>query len=356
MQEYIAFDSHKTYTLAERMNRDGSNPRQTRIDHTPGALTRYLATARPGTPVAVEAIGHWYWIIEEIEAAGCRPRLVHPRKAKLMMGMINKTDKLDVHGLNRLQQNGTLPTVWIAPPAVRDLRELTRLRLTNGRRRTQLKNRITATLEKYALRVTGCSDRFGVRARAQYPELLRRLPTRTRWSVQAQLEQLDLVERQLADQERQIESLLKQTPTMALLETMPGIGRILAATIAVEIGQIERFPTGEQLASYAGTTPRVHSSGGKTRYGRTRPDVNRYLKWAFHEAANSVALNATRLPDRHVSGLYRRLRSRKGHGKAVGAVARHLAEATWHVWTRNEPYVDPGVGTPRRPKREYVMP
>jgi hypothetical protein len=65
--------------------------------------------------VAVETVGNWYWIVDEIEAAGCVPRLVHARKAKLMMGQINKTDKLDVRGLNQLQRTSTFPTVWIPP-------------------------------------------------------------------------------------------------------------------------------------------------------------------------------------------------------------------------------------------------
>lgn len=356
MNEYISFDSHKKYTLAERMDRRSLGRRQKRIEHEPGAIREYLSTVAPGTSVAVEAIGHWYWIIEEIEAAGMKPLLVHPRKAKLMMGMINKTDKLDVHGLNRLQQNQTLPTVWIAPRSLRDLRELTRLRLQNTRQRTRLKNRITATLEKYALRVQGCSDAFGVRARQQYPALLAQLPPQTQWSAQLQGEQLELVERHIAEQESRLKALIKITPTMQLLMTIPGIGVILAATIALEVGRIERFATDEHLASYAGTTPRVHSSGGKTWYGRTRPDVNRYLKWAFHEAANSVALNHKRRPDRHVSIRYRTLKARKSHSKAVGAVARHLAEAVWHVWTRKEPYRDPTLASPRKPKREVVMP
>jgi hypothetical protein len=59
--------------------------------------------------VAIEATGNQYWIVEEIEQAGLQPRLVHSRKAKLMMGLINKTGKLDAHGLNRLQRSGTLP-------------------------------------------------------------------------------------------------------------------------------------------------------------------------------------------------------------------------------------------------------
>jgi transposase len=85
----------------------------------------------------------------------------------------------------------------------------------------------------------------------------------------------------------------------------------------------------------------MHSSGDRTQYGRTHPDVNRNLKWAFAEAANSVAVNHGRCAERHVSQLYARLRARKGHTKAVGAVARHLAEAAFHVLSRKEVYRDP---------------
>jgi len=98
--------------------------RQCRIEHAPGAIRAALRGCGAGTAVAVEATGNWYWIVTEIEQVGLRPLLVHPRKAKLMMGLINKTDKLDVHGLNRLQRNGTLPTVWIPPATLRDPRSV----------------------------------------------------------------------------------------------------------------------------------------------------------------------------------------------------------------------------------------
>ena len=119
------------------------------------------------------------------------------------------------------------------------------------------------------------------------------------------------------------------------------MGSLLSVVIACEIGRIGRFPRAEQLASYAGVTPRVHSSGGKTRYGPLRSDVNRYLKYAFMEAANSIALNAKRKPGRHVSRLYFRIRGKKGHAKAIGAVARHLAEASFCILTKQEPYREP---------------
>ena len=108
--------------------------------------------------------------------------------------------------------------------------------------------------------------------------------------------------------------------------TLPGIGFILAVTIFNEIGDVSRFASPEKLASYSGMVPRVHSSGGHTRYGKLRSDVNHYLKWAYSEAGNCVAINRKRLPDRHVSKLYNRLREKKGHAKAVGTVGRLLKE------------------------------
>src|SRR5690348_16989201 len=107
--DYIAFDSHKNYTLASVAAQDGKILREQRIDHDRGALRAFLETCAPGSPVAVETIGNWYWIVDEIEQAGMSPRLVHAKKAKLMMGMVNKTDKLDARGLNLLQRNLTLP-------------------------------------------------------------------------------------------------------------------------------------------------------------------------------------------------------------------------------------------------------
>jgi transposase len=346
MKEYIAFDAHKRSTGVEREDVVTGRTKHDRLEHARGVIRRYLQPCAPGTPVAVEATGNWYWILDEIEQAGLQPQLVHPRKAKLMMGQTNKTDKLDAHGLNTLQRNGTLPTVWIPPCALRDLRELTRTRLVLVAQRTRLKNRLTATLAKYGFRSVA-SDPYGKRARAELQQQLQQLPSQTRWVSEQLLAQLDFVSQQVHQVEERLEELIETSAEMQLLMTLPGVAVILAATIALEIGDVSRFPSAAQLASYAGTTPRVHASGGKVRYGAMRADVNRYLKWAFVEAANSVAVNHRRCPERHVSHLYRRLRQRKGHSKAVGAVARHLAEAAFYVLGRQEGYRDPVQGAGR---------
>lgn len=349
MKEYIAFDSHRHYTLMERQEVQTGRTVQRRINHQRGALCACLRNCEPGNAVALEATGNWYWIVGEIEQAGQRPLLVHPRKAKLMMGLINKTDKLDVHGLNRLQQNGTLPTVWIPPAPLRDLRELTRTRLVVVASRTRLKNRLNATLAKYGCTIEA-SDPFGAGARRQWEQLLAQLPEQTRFVSQQLLAQLDFLELQIGQQEQRLRQLLQINPAMQRLATLPGFGLILAATVALEIGDIQRFGSCEHLASYAGTTPRVHSSGDKTRYGRLRADVNRYLKWAYIEAANIIVMKQASWPGRHVVQLYQRLRQRRGHPQAVGAVARHLAEASFWVLSRDEDYQDPANPQPGRAK------
>lgn len=343
MEQYIAFDSHKRYTLAGREPADGGPSREQRIEHCRGAIRTYLADCPAGGAVAVEATGNWYWIVDEIEEAGQRARLVHPGKAKLMMGMINKTDKLDAHGLNRLQRNKTLPTVWIPPEGLRDLRELTRTRMVLTAQKTRIKNRVLATLNKYGFTLGEFSDAFGKKARIELEECVDKLPLETAYVTRVLLNQIDATRDEINAMDKRIKELVRTTETMARLMTIPGIGFILSVVITLEIGDINRFLSAGHLASYSGATPRVHQSGGKTRYGHLRNDANHYLKWAFVEAANSVCLNQRHYPERHVTKLYGRIRARKDRPKAIGAVARHLAEATYHVWNKGEPYRDPSL-------------
>ena len=339
--ERIAFDSHKHYTLASVENSSGSILYEGRLPHHPDVLRSFLTQWTPGSPVALETIGNWYWIVNEIEEAGMLPQLTHARKAKIMMGLTNKTDKLDARGMNRLQRTGTLPTVWIPPAELRDRRELPRTRMVLAHERTRLKNRIHATLAKYALGLPEVTDIFSSGSRQELQALLAQLPLHTRYATEQLLIQLDLIQQQIKAFEIRMKEAFQTTPELEPLMSAPGIGFILGIVIASEIGDVHRFPSAGHLASYAGTTPRVHSSGGKTRFGPLRPDVNRYLKWAFMEAANVVSVNRKPWAGRHAVLLYQRIRLKKGHATAIGAVARHLAEAAFWILTRQESYREP---------------
>lgn len=337
--QYIALDVHKRYSWATVEDQGGQVVCEQRIEHGRGALGAFLSQCQRPAPVAVEAVGNWYWVVAEIEAAGFEPQLVNARLAKLMMGQVNKTDKLDNRGLNRLQRSGTFPTVWIAPAAVRDARELPRARMVLVGQRTQLKNRVHATLAKYGLQPPPVSDLFGKAGRRALATLMQQLPPNTAAVMGTVLQQLDGLQEALAALEQRMEQVFAPTPANQLLRSLPGVGPILSVVIGAEIGDIARFASAERLASYAGTVPRVHASGGKSYGGRVRRDANPYLKWALVEAANAALLQGERYG--HVHRLYQRLRARRGHGKALVAVARHLAEAAFWVLSKQQPYQEP---------------
>jgi transposase len=325
------------------LDRHGKVIQRTRVDHERGAIQAFLSRLPPGTPVALETVGNWYWIVDEIEAARCVPHLAHAQTAKNMMGHIHKTDKLDADGLAILQHLGSLPSVWIPPGELRDERELPRTRMVFSNIRTKLKNRVHATLAKYALALDTDSDIFAAKWRPQLLDLLRRLPSETQRCMAQELELLDLVQAQIHRLEARILERVKITPSMQLIQSIPGPAEILSIVIDREVGSIDRFSRPKHFCGYAGTVPKVKSSAGRTHYGRTIKQCNNYLKWAFIEAANVVVRqqNHPTWRNKHVVCLFNRTRQRKGHSVAVGAVARYLAETTYWVLKKGQPYREP---------------
>ncbi len=348
----VGCDAHKRYSQFAVLDQGGRLLAQHRVDHQPGAIRTFLENLPEGTAVALESVGNWYWIADEIEAAGCLPLLTHAAKAKVMMGNVNKTDKLDAKGLAKLLHLETLPTVWLPPGEIRDERELHRTRMAFSKLRTSLKNRIHATLAKYAIATAEHSDIFTGAGRAWLDASLPQLPPETRRCASQELEALDALQAHIAQLEQRIRERIALTPSIQLLKTLPGVANILAIVIEREIGSIDRFDTPGQLASYVGVVPTVHASGGKTRFGHMRKPSNQYLKWAFIEAAN-VVVRHRRHPSwkgKYVCHIYDQVSRRKGHAIAVGAVARHLAESAFWILKRQQPYRPPAIrqATPKQ--------
>jgi transposase len=328
---------------------DHGELKTTRIEHDRRDLLRaYLGQFEPGTPVAVETMTSWYWLVDEIEGAGLTPKLANAYKAKVMMGNVNKHDKLDAEGLATLLRTGTLPAVWIPPAELRDQRELLRWRMELVRHKVRIKNRVHAVLQKYAIDLDETSDVFNKKGRQLLWGAVEALPVHTRCCLKDEMKLLEDLEIYQWQTEKRLADVLEPRPEVTLLQTMPGIGPILSAVIWFEIGDIGRFTSAERLASYAGVVPRVHASGGKVRHGGTRNDVNHYLKCAYVEAANVIARWRHRHSERHTVNLYERIRAKKGHGKAAVAVARHLAEASYWILVKKEKYKDPSLSVHAR--------
>jgi len=264
----VGCDAHKHFSLFAVLGPNGDLVQRIRVGHVPGAIRTFLEQFPEGTPVALETVGNWYWIVDEIEAAGCTPLLAHAAKAKVMMGNVHKTDKLDAQGLATLLYLGKLPSVWIPPNDVRDARELPRTRMAFSKSRAALKNRMHSTLAKYALSLDTTSDIFTPKWRPPLLKLIDTLPEETGRCMHQELELLQLVQQQIDQLEARIKERIKLSATMQLTQTLPGVGVILAIVITLEIGAIDRFSAPKHFASYCGLVPKVSASGGHVHYGR----------------------------------------------------------------------------------------
>jgi transposase len=340
MEQFIGCDAHKKFSVFVAVNEKGHVGEAIRVAHDREAYRKFLARLPPRSVIAVEASGHYSWLVDEMECMGHCPKLCNPLEAKRRMGLTKKTDKLDARGLAILLRNGTVPEVWIPPSELRDQRELLRLRIFLVHLRTRVKNRIHGTLARHNVQIPG-ADLFGVEARLRLGARLPDLPVHSREAVEQELATLDFLEMQIESAEERLEKIMKVSVEADLLKTLPCVGPILSMVLMLEIGKVERFPTAAHLASYAGLVPRVHSSGGHTRMGQVCGNVNRNLKWAFVETGNLVVINQHRLAGTHVVRMYQRIKRAKNHQKAVVAVARHLAEAAWWVLTKQEVYREP---------------
>ncbi len=223
--------------------------------------------------------------------------------------------------------------IWLPDPTIRAERERARFRLHLVHHRTALKNRIHATLMTFGHTVP-VTDLFGNSGR----ELLAgfELPEPWATTLSTSLAMLDDLNVEIADAEADLRSLGPDHPYIPLLLTVPGVGPLLAYTIASEIGDIARFATPKKLAGYTGLCPLVRQSGPKDRRGPLAKNGPKYLRWALIEAATHAA--------RDVRYLERYERTKQRLGRQRGAkvarvdLARQLAEAIWHVLTKNEPF------------------
>ena len=134
---------------------------------------------------------------------------------------------------------------------------------------------------EYTLSLDTQSDIYAAKWRPQLVDLLRRLPGETARCMEQELELLDQVQEQIHRLEVRILERVRTTPTIQLIQSVPGPAKILSIVIDREVGSIDRFPSPHHFASYCGLVPKVKASGGKTHYGKMIKAANNYLKWAF---------------------------------------------------------------------------
>src|SRR6266571_2703718 len=247
-QQVVGMDLHRRRSVLVRMTADGRKLETVRITNSPAGLRRVIARAGKRPKVVLEATYGWYWAADTLAAAGAQVHLAHPLGVKAFAYRRVKNDEKDAADLADLLRMGRLPEAWIAPPEIRELRELTRYRIKLVHIRTSCKDQVHAVLAKLGVTVT-CTDIFGAWGSTWLDEL--RLPqpyagkiTSLRKLASELTAEITLLEKVIAD-------LLEHHDGYHALQQLPGIGKVLAAVIVAEIGDITRFRRPGQLCSWA---------------------------------------------------------------------------------------------------------
>jgi transposase len=287
---------------------------------------------------AIESMNGARFVHDTLERCGWEVEVADAQKVKGLAPLACKTDRIDAWVLAELSRRELVPAIWLPTFEQRQERERVRWRLFLVRKRSSLKHRIHAQLLAFGHRCP-VSDLFGRRGR----ELLAGLdfPEPWRGGVLAAVAMIDDLDRQITQIDRQLRQLGADHRYIPLLQTVPGIAWVLGYTIAAEIGDIHRFASPKKLCGYTGLCPRVYQSGNTDRRGHLTHAGPKYLRWALMEAATHACQHPV-YRERYQRTKHR-LGRQRGAKVAQVDIARRLAEAIWHMLTRNRAFAPAGA-------------
>jgi transposase len=284
-RQVVGMDLHRRRSVIVRMTEDGRRLGLARIANSPAELRAQIARAGKSPKVVLEATYGWYWAADTLAAAGAEVHLAHPLGVKAFTYRRVKNDERDAADLADLLRMGRLPEAWIAPPQVRELREITRYRQKLVHLRTSCKDQVHAVLAKLGVPVT-CSDVFGTAGSAWLDGL--GLPQPYAGKVTSLRQLTGELTTEITMLSEVIADLLAGDRGYQVIQQLPGIGPVLAAVIIAEIGDVTRFKNAGQLCSWAGLTPRHRESDTKVTRGHVTKQGSRLLRWALIEAIQRV--------------------------------------------------------------------
>jgi transposase len=329
--KYSGIDLHSTNSVVVVSDETDRIVCKRRVPNELGAVLATLAPYREELAGAVvESTYNWYWLVDGLQAAGYRVHLANPAAIKRYEGLKHGDDDTDAAYLAQLLRLGILPTGYICPPDERALRDLARKRLQLGRSRT---SHILA-VENIVARQTGA--RMGGREVKQLTvEAIQSWdqPEDVKLAVGANVAVIGTLSAQIDKIEARLRERVKPRAEFKLLTSTPGIGAVLASTIMLETGTIERFAAVGNFASYARCVDSKRLSNGKKKGEGNVRNGNRYLAWAFVEAAHFARRYCP-----EAKRFYERKKARTNTIVATKALAHKLARACYHMLKEAEPF------------------
>jgi len=325
---YCGIDLHARAMYVCILNQAGETLLHRNMKTTPDAFLKAIAPYRPQIVVAVECMFTWYWLADLCADEDIPFVLGHALYMKAIHGGKAKNDRIDSQKIAVLLRGGMLPQAYVYPAEMRATRDLLRRRMHLAHKRGELLAHVQNTNSQYNLPAIGKNlayqaNRDGVAERFADPAVQK--------SIEVDLALVSHYDTLLRDVELTILKTAKQHDpnTLYLLQTVPGIGKILSLVLLYEIHHIERFPRVQDFASYCRLIKCAKESNGK-RSGTSGSKIgNAHLKWAFSEAA-VLFLRDNPEGQKFLS----RLEKKHGKGKALSILAHKLARAIYYMLKR----------------------
>jgi transposase len=319
-RQYVGIDFHRRRSVIVRMSSRGERLAVTRVANDPFELCAVMAEAGESPQVVIEATYGWYWAVDLLQDLGATVHLASPKSLNWGERRV-KNDVADATDLADMLRLGRLPEAWIAPPALRELRELVRYRVKLVQLRSGLKAQVHAVMAKEGVLPKNV-DVFCAAGQRQLDalELGRNYAIRLR----SLRELIGAYDREVKMLERDIHQHLKADRGYRAVQAINGVGPTIAAIIVAEIGDVRRFPSPAQLCSWAGLTPLHRESDTKTRRGRITKQGSRLLRWALIEGISRYHGGPV------LAAKCRTIAKRRGANKARVAIARQVLTLAYY--------------------------
>ncbi|HEY5272598.1 MAG TPA: IS110 family transposase [Acidimicrobiales bacterium] len=318
-QRYVGIDFHRRRSVIVHKNAAGEIVETVHIDNDPVTFARELEKAGERPEVVLEACYGWYWLADLLEEMGASVHLAHPLGNAWGNRRV-KNDERDANDLVDLLRLGRLAEAYIAPPELRELREIVRYRAKLVTLRSGLKSQVHSVLAKEGIPVP-MSDLFGTAGQ----DLLNTAKLGRAYGIRTESLR-DLIgdfDKEIAMLDKEVDHFLSGDVGYLAIQALPGVGPVLGAVFLAEIGDVHRFSSPDKLCCWAGLTPRHRESDLHVVRGSITKQGSRLVRWAAVEAASR---------QRGVQGArYEAIVARRDSKKiARVALARHLLTLVYY--------------------------